>query len=165
MMRNKFCTPKIIVSLSLFIIIFPFFISGCSSNKTKEEHGKSNCLKPDSINPNGSSELAKLMRNMHLHASLLRDDIMNDRSLDTFPTSFQRIYTAKATDSTVRSNAFDKFSENYLNSLRNLYSVKDGASHKYAFNAMVDQCISCHSQYCTGPVKTISKLKIDATEK
>ena len=148
--------------ISSVLIVFLFFLllSGCSPKKTTDEHGKYSCMMPDSINPNGSSELAKLMRNMHSHAAQLRDNLMNDMSLDTFPVSFQKIYTAKATDSTVRSNAFDGFTENYLNSLQNLYSVKDGASRKHAFNEMVDQCISCHNQYCTGPVKMISKLKI-----
>jgi hypothetical protein len=162
-MRNKFFTGNF--SSGLIVLLFFLLLSGCSPKKTTDEHGKSSCMKPDSINPNGSSELAKLMRNMHSHASLLRDYIINDRTLDTFPVSFQKIYTAKATDSTVRSNAFDKFSENYLNRLQNLYSVKDGASRKHAFNEMVDQCISCHNQYCTGPVKVISKLKIGEAEK
>jgi len=140
--------------------IFLFLLSACSQHKTVDGQNKSNCMKPDSINPNGTSELAKLMRNMHSHAALIRENIMNDRSLDTFPVSFQKIFTAKATDSTVRSRVFDGFSENYLNSLQNLYSVKDGATRKHAFNEMVDNCITCHNQYCTGPVKVISKLKI-----
>ena len=164
MMRNNFFLNRFI-AFGLFALTVSFLHSRCSSDKKAEEHGKSNCLKPDSINPNGTSELAKLMRSMHSHAALIRTNIMNDRSLDTFPASFQRIFTAKATDSTVRSKAFDGFSENYLNSLQNLYSVKDGATRKYAFNEMIDNCITCHNQYCTGPVKVISKLKISEAGK
>ena len=134
MMRNKFCFPMRNITFGFFTLTILFLFSGCSSDMKTEEHDKNNCLKPDSINPNGTSELAKLMRNMHSHAALMRENIMNDRPLDTFPTSFQKIFTAKATDSTVRSRAFDGFSENYLNSLQNLYSVKDDATRKHVFN-------------------------------
>ena len=161
MRNNSFITRELFftgfIALSVFLLL-----SGCSQQKTPDGQSKSNCLKPDSINPNGTSELAKLMRDMHVHAARLRYSIINGRPIDTFPISFEKMYTAKATDPKVRSVAFDGFTDSYLTGLKNIYSAKED-ERRHTFNVMVDRCITCHNQYCTGPVKTINKLKVSET--
>jgi hypothetical protein len=163
MRSNRPLVQSGFVSGSMLFLFFLFLSSGCSRQEKKDPsitgEGKSACLKPDSINPNGTSELAKLMREMHVHAARLRDSIANGKPIDTYPVSFETMYTAKATEPKVRSIAFDGFTAGYLTSVKNIYSV-GVSSRRHAFNNMVDMCITCHDQYCTGPVKTIMKLKI-----
>ncbi len=161
-MRNKFVSIISSVTAAFFCLLFFFLLTGCSrqgeSNLTSEELSKAACLKPDSVNPNGTSELAKLMRDMHVHAANVRDSILHNRPIGVYPVRFEKMYTANATDPKVRSVAFDGFTANYLSGLKNIYTAAD--SRRHSFNQMVEQCITCHNQYCTGPVKTISKLKI-----
>jgi len=152
-LKNKFT----LITIVLFLII----VSCRNENKelTKEEKTECKTQKPV-VNPNGSSELALLMRKM-LHSSDSIKQVIKQGGLpETFPDEFLRIHTAKPTDSETKKASFDGFATYYLNTLKTLYSSpKSEVSKNY--NAVIDACLSCHSEHCPGPVKAIGKLKID----
>lgn len=145
---------KYVISLLALTIIF---LSRCADKPGKEE---ADCVKPDSINPNGSSELSVLMRNMHDRAAEMKQLIEQGRKLGTFPVEFNKLGTAAPTDSATKKPSFDAFAANYLDALQSVYHSEEGTvAAKY--NELVNSCLDCHSDHCPGPVPKIKKLMLN----
>lgn len=114
------------------------------------------------MNPNGDSELALLMRDMMHSSENMKAMIKEGKLPDTFPEAFMKIHTAKPTDSDTKKASFDAFADNYLNNLHTLYnSPKDKHELTQNYNAVVNACVSCHTEHCPGPLKAINKLRIE----
>lgn len=135
-------------------------LCSCSDSAEKtytDDSSAKTCLQPDAINPNGTSELAALMRQMAEHTEQIKIKIGKEEPLDAFPESFRKIHTATPTDSTVHNPIFNSFATHYISSLEKLY-ISAGTERTNTFNAMVNSCISCHNAFCKGPVKRINKM-------
>lgn len=150
--------------MNKFYYLYLFLLIFIGMEACKEKPKEASCDKPQGqrsrvINPNGDSELALLMREMHAYTSLTREQLMNDRFNDVVEPAFVKILTATPTDSTVKGEPFESFAKNYLNRLHTLHST-DQDQKKNVYNEMVNSCISCHEEYCPGPIKKISKLKL-----
>ncbi|MCF8257491.1 MAG: hypothetical protein K9J06_08065 [Flavobacteriales bacterium] len=113
---------------------------------------------PKDVNPNGSSELAILMREMFDDGERIKAQVQRGEE-PTGLRDFAAIHAAIPTDSTVKTLVFTAFAESYLESVRQLEA--DDSTSVYRFNRMVDQCMNCHSEFCPGPKKRIRKLYIE----
>lgn len=143
--------------LFCFCFLFICFFPGCR-NQINEE--KIACVKPDSINPNGSSELSLLMRQMHDRAAEMKQLVEQGKQLGSFPEEFKNLNTAVPTDSTTKKSSFDAFAQNYLSALQSVYHSEEGMVTS-RYNEMVNSCLACHSDHCPGPVPKIKKLVIN----
>ncbi len=156
-LKNKF--PLVIVS-GLFI----FFLAKCGEPKDKNQTetvktDSTSCVKK-SVNPNGDSELALLMREMRANAENLKKQIKKGEITDKFPEAFSKIQTATPTDADTKHDSYNAFARNYIFNLQELYkSPKTELTKNY--NAVINSCLSCHSDHCPGPIKTIKKLLIE----
>src|SRR5262245_3283477 len=99
--------------LASFITLFSF----CTEKKADDAE----CLANDP-NPNKSSELAVLMRQMATHAEQLKKEVAAGKLTGTFPESFRKIHTATATDTEIKGDAFDEFATAYVKNLEALYA-------------------------------------------
>lgn len=147
----------VLAGITMFVVL----LENCSGNTAKVEDKKEetaqDCAKP--LNPNGDSELALLMRQMMSTSKNLKEIIEQGNVPKEFPEAFKKIHTAKPTDSETKKASFDAFADNYLLNLQHLYeSPKEDLKKNY--NAVVNACVSCHSEHCPGPLKAINKLKI-----
>jgi len=118
-------------------------------------------VKRESINPNGETELALLMRKMDADLKAFRTEMKNGQIAEiTFDHS--TINTAEPTKKDLRDNAdFTAYANSYLMGIENLKSAsKDSVASKY--NQLVAKCIQCHNTFCTGPITRIKKLKVNA---
>lgn len=153
-----------------FILIFSLFLSAsiiisCNSESAENQETalpeapeKGPRLKPSEVNPNGDSELALLMRDMFTHAEAVKKKIMDgDAELDL--RLFEKIHTADPTDQTVRNAKFDAMATAWQASVSAIDEAAP-AEHAQKFNLMVDNCMSCHTQFCPGPRMRIKKLYI-----
>lgn len=111
------------------------------------------------MNPNGSSELSLLMREMLEHAQSARKLALEEKLNPTIPESFQKIHTAKATDSETKNSYYDTFADVYLNAVKT-YSTSKGPEIVSNYNNLVNTCLACHSTHCPGPVPRIKKLLV-----
>jgi hypothetical protein len=121
------------------------------------QQAKENCTA--SVNPNGDSELALLMRQMTAHLEKEKLKMEADDAPGMMPQGFDKILTAKPTDTKQLSENFQEFAKMYLESLKAYHTAKP-ENYRLAYNNLVKTCISCHSQECPGPVKRIEKLKV-----
>jgi hypothetical protein len=135
-----------LVIISLFSL---GLILGCKTETTE--------IKKHPINPNGDSELALLMRDMFEESDSLKQLVVDGKPL-TGLKKYQDIHSAIPTDPTVNGPVFEAFAEAYINSIKELESAD--SSSVFNFNQMVDQCMSCHTEFCPGPKKRIKKLYI-----
>ena len=113
-----------------------------------------------SLNPNGDSELALLMRNMVHSSESLKELIKQGKLPDQFPEEFLKIHTAKPTDSNTKKASFDGFASLYIGNMQTLFkSSKEDLTANY--NAVISACVSCHTEHCPGPLKKIRQLSIE----
>lgn len=104
------------------------------------------------------SELAILMREMFDQGLVLKGQVDRGEEL-TGLRRFEEIHSAIPTDPEVSGPLFDAFATSYLNSVSKL--EESDSTKVEVYNAMVDQCMSCHTEFCPGPKRVIKKLYLD----
>lgn len=102
------------------------------------------------------SELALLMREIHIQAKTIRPLIVQNEDLPEYDNSIDFIVEARPTKENVQGPKFEAMAKYYLQKTDSLYTHPD----KGAYNDMVESCVVCHQTFCPGPVKTIKKLII-----
>lgn len=112
-----------------------------------------------SLNPNGDSELALLMRELAAFTDSVKQDLLNHREPRLKPADLSTILTAKKTDENIDKNIYDPFARSYIASVEFFYESKP-EDRVRNYNDMVNVCISCHQNFCGGPIKRIQKLFI-----
>ncbi len=112
------------------------------------------------INPNGSSELSLLMREMQAHAAAAREKVMRGELPGAYPPAFEKIYTAQPTTASTKNEFFDTYADLYLMSVKNLARA-GRADMKASYGNVVSACVACHSTHCPGPMVVIRKLAIE----
>ncbi len=150
-MRHRF---KCIV-VCFFMIIISF---SCSSEKKDSSSTEQNKTSQNTINPNGDSELALLMREMYDEAARVKKQVKNGEPV-SLTLDYDKILTAHATDQEeAETPEFKAFAQLYLNSLESLKSAQ-ADQVEGIFSQMVESCIACHKTFCPGPLVRIQKLK------
>lgn len=154
-LKNKYSV------LVLFVCLTGLF-SQCSHGIEKKDavaNKDTSACAANKINPNGSSELSVLMRSMLKSSASMKELIKQGKLPEKFPEEFLKIHTAQPTDADTKKPSFDGFASAYLTNLNNLYhSPKEQLKQNY--NAVVNACVSCHSEHCPGPLVAIRKLSI-----
>ena len=151
---------KALVFITLAFVII--FLSQCkqADKSSASVSENTSCGKTKSLNPNGDSELALLMRHMYDSLNSMNKLIKNGGVPSRFPESFLKIHTAKPTTSTTKLESFDAFADDYIRTLKLLYNSPKADLNKN-YNSLVQKCANCHEASCPGPLKKIYKLKLD----
>jgi hypothetical protein len=111
------------------------------------------------INPNGSSELAILMRKMHDDGLAMKEQILKGYVPENMMYQ-PGILTADPTDpKQVGTETYKTFAKSYL-SISRQFENPDNAESKQQFNQIVNTCLTCHQEVCPGPMVRIRKLLI-----
>ncbi len=113
------------------------------------------------VNPNGSSELAIVMRTMMEHGKELKKSIEENQPLVPYPVEIKTLMTAQPTEGMIEDkDVYNGFATFHLATLDSIY-LKN-VEPKVQFNHMVKSCVDCHENYCHGPIPTIKKLYISS---
>ena len=147
--------------LSAFcIIIILLACNQSKKNNTADEEGVTDTAKKVcSINPNGDSELAKLMRSMYSQLSSVRQNAIDGKLSGGYPSFIKSIYSATPTDSTMVDEEFPARAKEFVTALDDMYHRYPESQH-VAYDIVVSKCESCHMHYCPGPLGKIRKLYI-----
>ncbi len=109
------------------------------------------------INPNGDSELALLMRDMHEDGLKAKEKIKNGE-LPELLLDFEKIHTAQATEpEKAASPTYQVHALSYLQAVEALKNA-DKNNMEQSYTNMVDACMSCHKALCPGPMVKIKKM-------
>ena len=115
---------------------------------------------PNQDNPNGSSELSKLMRDMQQYTNRAKEGLKTNAKPEPYPAAFDKVHTAKITEGMSKSDYYGSFADLYVASVKN-YAKSSKANRLETYNNMVSACLACHSQHCPGPVPVIKKMMWD----
>ncbi len=148
---------KSLISTAFTIVLFSILFACTQETKTEEETTK--VPVKASLNPNGDSELALLMRGMYEEADRIKEQIKNNEEV-TVELDHMKILTAHATEpEKAESNEFKAFAQLYLSRLEELKKAEK--TEKVAlYKSLVESCMSCHQAMCPGPLVRIKKLKL-----
>jgi hypothetical protein len=136
------------------------FVSCTGENKKASEDSAAAC-KPKSLNPNGDSELAILMREFAAYTDSVKQDLLNNRAPRPKPENLSAILTAKKTDEAIDKEVYDPLARAYIANVEYFYTSKPEEQIDN-YNSMVNACIGCHQNFCGGPIKRIQKLIMPA---
>lgn len=135
-----------------FYLIFLFVLLGLVSCGESSSEIKS-------LNPNGDSELALLMRDMYEDGQRVKKEILAGNKPDILK-KFKEIHTSEPTEEgKTSSEEYIMYADAYLNSLKLLESA-DADNIEVSYQAMVQSCINCHKVLCPGPIVRIKKLNL-----
>ncbi|MCI5057109.1 MAG: hypothetical protein MRY83_13430 [Flavobacteriales bacterium] len=141
-------------SRSLYFFIGVVLFLSCNQNQET-------CTKPDQskiINPNGESELALFMRAMYEDAEEIRSQIEQNETINS-KLDYTKLFSAIPTDTNqTESETYKSLGQAHIQLMKNLSSAKNDQA-KIFYNSMVENCKSCHTQICPGPLMKIKHLR------
>ncbi|HCA83061.1 MAG TPA: hypothetical protein DEP18_04690 [Flavobacteriales bacterium] len=147
---------------SLLVLGLILVLVACSSGEEEADAEKRKadslaaCEKPV-FDEYKASELADLMRKMDADMRIYREHLEKGRidSLD-LSMDYSTLKTATPTDPTVKTDVFAGMADAYLFNVGKLRERPENAQE--IFNTTVNSCLTCHQQFCPGPMVRIRKL-------
>ncbi|MBK7410037.1 MAG: hypothetical protein IPL49_20470 [Saprospirales bacterium] len=114
-------------------------------------------VKKASLNPNGDSELALLMRAMYDDAAQMKAAI--ERGEQPAPSiDHEKMLTAHATEpEKAASETYQTWAQTYLQMVKALETGESEHAPEL-FQNVVNTCMGCHSDLCPGPKMRIQHL-------
>jgi hypothetical protein len=109
------------------------------------------------INPNPTSEMAQLMRDMSLKLEGIKTAIENNEVLDENQLDFALIHNQKATDSSFVKPHIKPMSESFAYAIEQFNKEPNSSN----YSTIINNCLSCHQLSCPGPVVRINQLKLN----
>ncbi|MBK9636653.1 MAG: hypothetical protein IPO63_02095 [Bacteroidetes bacterium] len=140
--------------LCLGIVALVFGLNACKSEKEKEE-----ACAPTSLNPNGDSELALLMRDMAKLSEANAISLREGKELALYKGEFNSMKKAERTMKDLDETFFQGMADTYLTNMQKLYDAKP-EDRISLHNNVVESCQACHNQICPGPLKRIDKMLV-----
>ena len=128
-----------------FLIISAIFLSACSNSKEEST---------TITDPNDTSEMALLMRDMFERMEVIKDKIENNEDLSKEQLSFASIHLQVATDSSFVKEGLVPMSEGYIRIINQFNNYPSKENYK----SIVNSCINCHISMCPGPLERIDNL-------
>ncbi len=115
------------------------------------------------VNPNGDSELALLMRDMHEDGMRTKQQILDGEQPDV-KVKYHALNSASATEpEKAASQAYKSFATYYEATVKSLLESNEG-NRAESYQTMVDACMSCHQELCPGPMRKIKRMYLSDAE-
>ena len=133
------------------IYILNLFLIWNCSNPTTEKSSQI------IIDPNPTSEMAQLMRDMTLKLEEIKTAIENNEVLNENQLDFALIHNQKATDSSFVKPHIKPMSESFAYAIEQFNKEPNSSN----YSTIINNCLSCHQLSCPGPVVRINQLKLN----
>ncbi|MDY0780308.1 hypothetical protein [Tenacibaculum sp. IB213877] len=140
------------------IFLLTFLLVSCQNKKPAKEIKVVNEV-PASFDMYKTSEMAELMRTMLAKNKVLKEQIVNGEDIGHFNEAYLKIHTAKLTDSSDLDETYPAFANHFIKAQKEIFAASE-KERAEKFNDVVDACIACHKDRCTGPIPRIEKLRI-----
>ncbi len=130
------------------IILF----SNCTDNIKERTEGVHNTI----IDPNKTSEMALLMRDMFVQLESIKINLESGEDISSAQFDFANIHEQTPTDESFINENFKAMSMSYSATV----ALFNEQRSKENFMSIVNNCMSCHQNLCPGPIERIEKLII-----
>jgi hypothetical protein len=161
-MKNKF---SIVLSIALLFIVQVACqqdanqIASQSAQNIAPTDSAASCAQATIMDPNQAKPMALMMRQMVINADSMKQRILRNETLDSLQFRFIKFYLVEPTDPNVLEPNF--FEKSRLHQAAYMEMFKHPKEQVKYYNLMIASCVSCHKDYCSGPLKRINKLPID----
>lgn len=149
----------------IYLLVLSFclgvLINACSNNESPKvaNSTEANAVIKD---PNKPKPMALMMRQMAANADSMKAKLLRGEGLDSLSFPFIRFYLVEPTDKNVLEPQFFKNANVYKNAHKAIFD--HSKEQKKYYNLMINACISCHENYCSGPLRRITKMPIKETD-
>jgi hypothetical protein len=109
--------------------------------------------------PNQDKPMALMMRQMADEAQAMREKIIAGKRITAEQFPFIRFHLVEPTDPEVLQPQFFENARLFQLSYKDLMAA-EAPQQKDLYNLYINNCVKCHEQYCSGPLKRIKKLPI-----
>ena len=148
--------------ISLFFgILLSLYIISCNDNEASKSKTDESCTNPIQ-DPNEVKPMALMMRTMANYCDSMKVKLNKGESVDSVAYPIMPFWKAEPTDSSVLEDLFFNNANQFQAAYRKLMVEEKSQKENYA--AVINQCVNCHSSYCSGPLKRIMKLPLDYKE-
>jgi len=107
------------------------------------------------------SDLVKLMFTMEADIKSIRTGLVEDSSFAQLQgLSHGGIFTAEPSKDILKDSVFVAKATAYLGHIEKLTKAESKESALTHYSDVINTCVSCHQDYCPGPVARIKKLRI-----
>ena len=109
------------------------------------------------IDPNNTSEMALLMRDMFSQLEIVKQKILLGEDISQEQFNFDFIHKQTPTDESFLKEGLESMSNAYA------YSVEafNTQPSSKTFSTIVTNCTSCHTMLCPGPLERIDNLLLE----
>ncbi len=143
------------------ILVMSFMVLHACTDAAKNTIVEEKPVVKKSLNPNGDSELALLMRKMFAEAKRMKKQVQNGEEV-TVLLDHEKILSAHATEPKKAASAeYKTWGAAYLAGIETLKNATPETAET-AYKSLVQSCMNCHKALCPGPVVKIKKLKMPA---
>ena len=143
------------------VFLLGLFLFSCETEPISDQQEEP-VVKQASLNPNGDSELALLMRQMADELTALKDDINSDIDWKKI-SDYKTIHSATPTKESMKEKGFQSYAEAFLLSMEAL-EQSTTANRVEAYNDVITSCMNCHEVTCHGPMRRIEKMYVAMEE-
>jgi len=133
-------------SFLLFLVVCTLF--SCSNQNKNQQ---------TIIDPNDSSEMALMMRDMFFKLNDIKSKIQSEQDISYEQLRFSIIHESEATDDSFLNNGLTLMSKAFEQKV--LEFNNDPSIQNYT--EIVNNCISCHQGMCPGPIQRIDNLILE----
>lgn len=109
------------------------------------------------IDPNNTSEMALLMRDMFIRLEAIKQKIESGDDISSEQLDFELIHKQTPTDESFLKEGLESMSKAYAYSVQTFNEEPSSKS----FSSIVNNCMSCHTMLCPGPLERIDNLILD----
>tara|TARA_B100000530_G_C15800923_1_gene425529 strand:+ start:290 stop:604 length:315 start_codon:yes stop_codon:yes gene_type:complete len=86
---------------------------------------------------------------------------LKNKQLISFDIDEQRILTSEMTKGHHKDSAYKSYASKLIEQIDEINNNSLPDKQLFFYNAMIQNCISCHQGRCPGPIKKIKKLKLN----
>ena len=155
---------QLFISLCLLLLVGAL-VQSCDNAPKKETTTENSQAAQDSLDacapikdPNHPKPMALMMRQMAANADSMKAKINRGETLDSLQYPFIRFYTVEPTDPNVLEPNFFEKARLFQAAYKEVF--QHPSDQKKYYNLMIQACVNCHQNYCSGPLKRIRKLPI-----
>jgi len=109
------------------------------------------------IDPNNTSEMALLMRDMFSQLEMVKNKILIGEDISKEQFDFELIHKQTPTDESFLKEGLESMSTAYAYSV-NSFNEEPNSKN---FSSIVNNCMSCHTMLCPGPLERIDNLILE----
>ncbi len=144
------------VMTSGLVMILLFSLAACQGESEQGE--PATIAEKKDINPNGSSELALMMREMHEAAVAAKAEIEKGQT-PGITVDFAHMTEAEPTNpKMIAFEEFEPLAKSYITAMQALATAEDSTQAAQAYTTVINTCMSCHEVSCKGPIPRIKRL-------